>query len=280
MKVHIFSVILLYIFVATAEAAPQELRVGIVPQFNSDQIYKIWRPVLDKLEERTGYKFKMIGFNAIKKFEQEFMHGDFDLAYMNPYFVLLGAKAQLYEASIRDHSQDLYGILVVKKDFPESNGDKLENTLKHLHGSQIAFPSANALGASMLIRSALHEKFGIEFEPKYVGSHSSVYMNVMLGVSKAGGGVQKTFEEQTDEVRNSLRVIYRTPSFPSHPVLINSKLSAEVKAKLHSALLSLDDTDEGRELLLKIPIKKLGPASNSEYMDLDKFNLEKYYATE
>ena len=66
-------------------------------------------------------------------------------------------------------------------------GGNIEH-LQQLEGKDIAFPAPNALGASLIIRADLVQLHRVSFTPKYVQTHSSVYLNVALGRMAAGGG--------------------------------------------------------------------------------------------
>lgn len=231
-------------------SAQDTFTVGIVPQFDSRKINAIWRPVLDKLQVETGYKFTLKGSPGISDFEHKFSRGDFDFAYMNPYHLLSAYKTQGYQPIARDVLQSLYGIVVVRADSPIT-------TVKQLHNKVVAFPSANAMGASLMVRAELLDTHQVQVIPKYVSSHSSVYLNVALGQVIAGGGVQKTLGQQSDELKNHLRVLLRTGEVASHPISAHPRVPGEAQEKVRNALLEMGKTPHGQALLAKIPIKRL-----------------------
>jgi phosphonate transport system substrate-binding protein len=177
--------------------------VGVVPQFEARKLADIWLPILDELERRTGYHFDMEGSARIPVFEKSFEAGEFDFAYMNPYHCLVAMETQGYVPLVKDGSRKLFGVLVVRKDSPF---EKVED----LAGRTIAFPAPNALGASLLMRAELARKVGIGFEAVYAQTHTSSYLNVVLGEADAAGGVMSTLQKQDPEIRDQLRVIYET----------------------------------------------------------------------
>jgi phosphonate transport system substrate-binding protein len=244
--------------------------VGIVPQFDSRKIHAIWRPVLDELQAKTGYRFVLRGSPSIPDFEREFLNGAFDFAYMNPYHVIKGYENQGYVPLIRDHQQSLQGIIVVREDSPMTS-------VKELDGKVIACPSANALGASLMIRAELADKFNVVIKPKYVFSHSSVYLNVALGQVVAGGGVQKTLEKQPEELRNRLRIIHRTREVTAHPFTVHPRVDKKVQQKVREVLIALSDTPQGKTMLSKIPIKQIGPSTINDYESISAWGLERFY---
>ena len=244
--------------------------VGVVPQFDTRTLHKIWRPILDQLEKDTGLKFVLRGAPTIPAFEQEFSDGKFDFAYMNPYHVGVANREQGYEPLIRDIGRTLYGVLVVKADSEIKD-------IKQLHEKRVAFPAPNALGASLLMRAELERKHNVKVKARYVKTHSSSYLNVVLGKAEAAGGVQKTLNQQPEAIRKQLRVLYKTSETAPHPFAVHPRVPAEVRAKVQNALLQFSQSSEGKDLFANIPMKKVGVASMKDYAPLMKMGLDEFY---
>jgi len=242
---------------------------GVVPQFEQRKLYAIWEPVIRELEKRTGLTFKLATTLNIQDFEMEFVQGSFDFVYMNPYHVLKANNSQGYIPLVRDKTP-LRGILVVQKDGPVQK-------IPDLNGKVVAFPSPNALGASLLMRADLERLHHVSVKPLYVKTHSSVYLHVVKGLTAAGGGVEKTLQEQEQAIRDSLRVIYTTRDMPSHPVAAHPRVPQGYREKVRQALLELGKSREGRELLSKIPVRQVIPASMDDYSVMLGWGLESYW---
>lgn len=255
---------------ADAEAESREVyTVGVVPQFDAVRLQRIWRPILHLLEERTGYRFKMGVSRTITEFERELMQGTFDFAYMNPYQLIIANQAKGYLPLVRDHGRQLCGVLVVRNDSAISNP-------RDLQGRPVAYPSANALGASLQMRQELYDLFGVTTHPKYVHTHDQVYLNVLLGETDAGGGVRETMEKQKPMYRNALRVVYSTAKIPPHPLAASPRVPRKVRQRVQRTLLGMGKTEQGKSLLVKIPVRRIGPANLQDYesiklRDLDRF---------
>lgn len=242
---------------------------GVVPQFEARKLSEIWVPILDQLEQRTGVEFQMVGSPRIPEFEQAFTNGDFDFAYMNPYHALMAFSAQGYTPLVNDGGRELFGILVVQKDSPIQSASELG-------GKKLAFPAPNALGASLLMRADLDTIFKVKFSTSYVSTHSSAYLNVALGEADAAGGVMGTFRAQPAEIRDKLRIIYETRKVPPHPVVVHPRVPKEVQEKVRQAFLDMAATDEGAELLSKIPIRAATSVNEESFYSLREMNLENY----
>ena len=238
--------------------------VGVVPQFESRRIHAIWQPILTRLQEKTGFQFKLQSSADIVSFEREFIEGRFDFAYMNPYHMLIAHEQAGYIPLARDHGRMLYGVLVVNRDSGITDPSQL-------NGKTLAFPSPNALGASLQMHQELHDIFGIKFKSKYVKTHDSVYLNVLLNEASAGGGVQKTFNRQKNTYKEKLRIIHKTKKVEPHPFAVLPIIPITIRNRVLEALLEMGKSKEGQTLLTKVPMKKIGPAIMADYLPL-QFN--------
>jgi phosphonate transport system substrate-binding protein len=243
---------------------------GVVPQFEQRKLFRIWRPILDELEQRTGLTFKLVGSSKIPEFERKFLEGIYDFAYMNPYHLLLAHDAQGYLPLIRDGDRKLTGILVVSKENPIQS-------VKELAGKTVAFPSANALGASLLMRAELAKFQGVAVIPTYVQTHSSVYLHVALGLIPAGGGVASTLRSQKPEIRHKLRVLYETQAVNPHPISAHPRIPDAHREKVRQALLEMAQTKDGTILLSRIPMRRAIAANLEDYTPLRSWGLEEFY---
>lgn len=248
----------------------QTYTFGVVPQFSSERISRTWEPILELLEKETGIQFELNGSLDIPAFERNFTKGAFDFAYMNPYHAIVAHESEGYEPIIRDVGRSLYGIIVVKKDSSFSS-------VLDLDGKKVAFPAPNALGAALIPRAEFSRKYKIDIEEMYVSSHSSVYLNVALGLAAAGGGVQKTLSQQPEHITSQLKIINKTQEVPPHPVTAHKRVPDDVKRKVQEAFLKIAETDTGAKLLKKIPIKTAGESSIEDYQLLTDMNLEEFY---
>jgi phosphonate transport system substrate-binding protein len=243
---------------------------GVVPQFEQRKLFRIWRPILNELEQRTGLRFKLVGSAKIPVFEQKYEQGDYDFAYMNPYHLLVAHDCQGYQPLVRDGGRQLRGILVVAKESQIQSVDELAE-------KRVAFPSPNALGASLLMRAELAKLHGVEIIPHYVQTHSSVYLHVALGQTIAGGGVASTLRSQKPEVREKLRILYETRPMSPHPISVHPRVPEADRLKVQQALLEMAKTEAGSALLAKIPMHQAQKASLEDYTPMSTWGLEEFY---
>lgn len=241
--------------------------VGIVPQFNARHLFDVWLPIVDAIERKTGYRLELLGSPGIPQFEKALREGWYDFAYLNPYHLISVAEAQGYQPMLRDGSRQLKGILVVAK-----NGRI--NRLADLQNKVIAFPAPNALGASLLLRAELRNRHRLDFEARYVQSHSSVYLHVAAGLVDAGGGVRVTLEEEDARVRDKLTVLHETRPVPPHPLAVHPRVPQAVSAAVRQAILEMAAEPETLQLLERVPMSRPVSATLEEYKILKSLGLE------
>jgi phosphonate transport system substrate-binding protein len=254
--------------VRAGASAPARYTLGIIPQFEQRKLHAIWKPIVEELERRTGFRFELQTTLKIQDFEKEFFKGGFDFVFINPYHLFMTTESHRYIPLVSD-TRPLRGILVVRKDSPVTKPEDLE-------GKVVAFPSPNAVGASLMIRADLERLRHVKVKPIYVKTHSSVYLHVATGLAAAGGGVERTLQEQAPEIRDSLRVIYTTRGMQSHPVAAHPRVAKENREKVRRALLAMDATPEGRALLSRVPIRKVVAVSLDDYLAMRGWGLDDY----
>lgn len=250
----------------SAHAAAQTYTFAVVPQFEQRKLFTIWKPIVAELERRTGHSFKLVATLTIKDFERALSRGTFDFVYANPYHILKASHSQGYIPLVRDEAA-LRGVLVVRKDSPVQH-------ISELDGKTVAFPSPNAIGASLLMRADLSRLHHTAVVPLYVKTHSSVYFHVVNGLAAAGGGVEKTLHEQDASVRDALRVLYTTREMPSHPIAAHPRIGKALRDEVQHALLEMGRTKEGLEMLDKVPISKVVATSLEDYTQMRGWGLE------
>jgi phosphonate transport system substrate-binding protein len=254
---------------APVRAADQVFTVAVVPQFASIQTFRDWAPFLSKLEQATGYHFKLLAYDQPARFEMELGQGNADLAFMNPYQMVVAQKMQHYRPLLRD-SSPLSGILVARQ-------DSAVKSPADLNGKRVAFPSPNALAASLYMRALLAEKMDIKIIPVYVGSHQNVYRQVILGDVVAGGGVKKTLAKESAEVQSELKVIFSTPDLAPHPLAAHPRVSKAAENKIVEAILAMQADPEGAKLLNGIQIPQPIKADfKRDYAGLSQLKLDRY----
>lgn len=245
----------------------ETLVFGIVPQQSATRLAQVWTPILEHLGKLSGMTLLFSTARDIPTFEERVRHGQYDVAYMNPYHYTVFSEQPGYQALAHRTDQPIKGIIVVPR-------DSEFNSLTDLAGTEMAFPAPAAFAASVIPRATL-QSYGITVKPVYVSSHDSVYLNVSRGLFKAGGGVQRTLNTMAPEVRDNLRVLWSSPGFTPHAIATRPGLPENARQRLLKALVGLSDDETGRALLRSIRVNKgFGPASHEAWDDVRQLNID------
>lgn len=244
----------------SAPAAGAPLTFGVVPQQSASELARLWTPILMHLENETGYRFKFKTAKDIPTFEQRVAAGEYDFAYMNPYHYTVFHRSPGYAVFAKERDRRLSGIVVVRK-------DSVYTSIDQLNGAAIAFPAPAAFAASVLPHAAL-QRAGVRITAKYVSSHDSVYRAVVKGLFPAGGGIERTFETIAPDIRDQLRILWKTPAFTPHAIAAHPRVPAAVVTRIGRAMYKMDQDPAGRALLKAIGFKGIAPARDAEYDDI------------
>lgn len=265
MKANLLKAILLCLVVVPVVQA-ETLTFGIVPQQSAKKLASHWTPIMAYLSRETGHDIVFKTAKDIPTFEERLLAGEYDIAYMNPYHFTVFNQKPGYAAIAKQKDKVIKGVIVVKKDSPMK-------TLTDLEGMTLAFPSPAAFAASVLPRAKM-EQLGINFTPQYVSSHDSVYLTVSRGIFPAGGGVVRTLNNTSDEVKNKLRVLWTTPGYTSHAIAIHPRMDQDIKLSIQSAMVNMSSSEEGQNLLKTINFKGIEAAEDQQWDDVKALNIK------
>lgn len=246
-----------------------EYSLAIVPQFEQRRLLDTWRPIADELERRTGHRIRIVSTVAVEDFEAEFMKGEWDLVYMNPYIIAKTLRTLGYLPLVRDQVPTR-GVLVSRKGGPYRR-------LEDLAGKEVAFPTPNAVGGCMIIRAELRSRFGLEVKPVFVKTASNVFLHVAKGLAEAGGAPEKALSLLDPVLRERLEIVYTSRELPPHPVAAHPRIPDVERLKIQRALLDLAATAAGRALFAKVPMKEPGPATADDYRAMLGWGLDAWY---
>ena len=244
--------------------------IARAPQSNPLKLAKAWKPLVDHLNKSTDAQFELKLYKNRADFEKHVFNGEPDLVFFNGFYLTLAEEKQGYTALIRSNAKKLKGIVVAAK-------DSSIKTIDDLKGKTVAFPSPNALGASLYIRALFDQKSISPVTPVYLGTHDNVYLSIIKGKAAAGGGVYRTFNSQNAKIRDKLKVIYETPGLSPHPLAVHPRVPEKIRNQIVEAILELSKTEEGKAILAAVKLKNPVRAdTKGDYSIITELNLKQY----
>ena len=230
---------------------------GVVPQQSAKTLAAKWGPVLRRLSQASGIQLKFSTAKNIPTFEKRLSEGKYDIAYMNPYHFIVYNQTPGYQALVKEKDKLLQGIIVLNK-----NSDV--TSLEDLEQADVAFPAPAAFAATM-IPQAHFDQLGVNITPRYVYSHDSVYLNVSRRFSKAGGGLMRTLNNTPKEIRDELRIIWRSDGYTPHAIATHPRVSEPTRQRLREAFDTLQKDDSFVLLLQTLNFQTFEEAENQDW---------------
>ncbi|WP_455203384.1 phosphate/phosphite/phosphonate ABC transporter substrate-binding protein [Kaarinaea lacus] len=242
------------------------LSFGVVPQQAASKLARLWTPILYYLSKETGVILQFKTAPNIPEFEKRLAAGEYDLAYMNPYHYTTFHKSPGYVAFAKQKNKQIKGIIVVAKNSPIKNVDELNH-------QTLAFPSPAAFAASVLPQAHFKQS-GITITAKYVSSHDSVYRAVAQGITPAGGGIMRTFNNLKPEIQGKLRVLWNTKQFTPHALAAHPRVDARLLQNIQTAMVLMHENETGLKLLSAIKFEGIDKAEDHEWDDVRALQID------
>ncbi|WP_415889408.1 phosphate/phosphite/phosphonate ABC transporter substrate-binding protein [Neptuniibacter sp. SY11_33] len=230
---------------------------GVVPQQAGKELVRLWTPVLRIVGHEVGATLNFETAPNIPEFERRLARGEYDFAYMNPYHYTVFHDTPGYLVFARQEDKALRGLIVVRQDSPLVSLDELD-------GKDIAFPAPAAFAATVITQAHLDRR-DINYTPLYVGSHDSVYRNVVSGLTHAGGGINRTLNTVSRDIREKLKVLWLSESYTPHAFAAHPRVPDKMVSLVQKALIGLKDIKRGREVLDQINFSGIVKAQDAEW---------------
>lgn len=241
-------------------AATRTHTFGVVPQQSASELARLWIPILQWVAGRAGVPLRFATAADIPTFERRLLAGEYDFAYMNPYHYTVFSMRPGYRALAREKDRRLRGLVVVRKDSPLQ-------ALAQLAGQEVAFPAPAAFAATVLVRAELARQ-AVGIQPRFVGSHESVYLNVARGLHPAGGGIERTLAAMDASVRDQLRVLWRTQAYTPHAFAAHPRVAPAVVDAVGGAMQAMGADPVGRAALQAVQFNGIEAAADADWADV------------
>ena len=235
--------------------------IGIVPQFDAKTIWGQWKPLLSRVGQNANICFLIKTEASIPNFEEQIKKGRYDYVYMNPFHQAL--TKEHYTPIIRNGSSRLSGVIVTGK-------ETTTTTLEEAEGKKLYLPAPNAFGASILTRQ-LFRDHGINVIPKYVRTHTNVYLAVANDKEAIGGMILSTLQREDQRFAKGVKILFQTAEHAPHPISSHKSIRKDEQMKVQSALIALSKYPDLQKSLKAARISQPVPANyERDYKHLEQ----------
>jgi phosphonate transport system substrate-binding protein len=222
---------------------------GAIPRDNPRIAYEKYQPLMDYLSENTSYSFELILKKTYDDTVTALGNGDIDIAFLGP-LTYLHARSEYNAVSIlkslTEKGDPFFRTVIIAKQ------DDAINRLSDLKGKDFAFASMKSTSGNLIPRFLLAED-GIHLRElnsyNNFNYHDSVVKWVLKGKYDAGAVREYVAEKY---LPLGLKIISTSGPIPTGPIVVGPKTPYTVVEKIKSALLNVNKTEEGKDILRKI----------------------------
>jgi phosphonate transport system substrate-binding protein len=242
---------------------PETLRVALLPDESPSTIIKNNQGLKSYLEGALGKKVELVVTTDYSSIIEAMRNGRLELAYFGPLsYVLCRSKCGVepFCALLRQGSTTYRSVVIGNV---ASGVQKIQDIRgKKMAYGDLASTSSHLIPKSLLAESGLLAKE--HYEEQFVGAHDAVAKNVEIGNAQAGGLSKPIFESLLERGvidRAKVKVLAESRDFPQYPWTMRSGLTSELKEKIRTAFLSLQDKD----VLKPFKADGFGPITDADY---------------
>ena len=231
----------------SANAAPETLRVALLPDENASEIIKNNEPLKNHLEEQLGLEVELVVTTDYSSMIEGMARGRLELGYFGPLsYVLAQEKADIEPFAAL---QEVEGEDPTYQSVFIADADSGIETLDDVAGKTVAWGDQASTSSHLIPKAMLAEEADLrvdhgEYQEQHVDSHDAVALTVQNGNADAGGMSLPIYERMAEEgLIDPATVVKVQESEPyaNYPWTMQSDLPEDLKEKLRRAFLDLED---------------------------------------
>jgi len=259
-------------------AAGGVLRFSAIPDQNSTELKEKFDALASHMSQKLGVKVQYVPATDYKASVEMFKNGDIQLAWFGGLTSVQARQAVPGARAIAQGDTDprFVSYFVANKDAPIQPSASFPMDLNKL---SFTFGPASSTSGRLMPEYYIRKNTGkspAEFfgrEPSFSEGHDKTLELVEAGKVQAGVVNFEVYDKRVADGKTDpkvVRVIWKTPqfadyNFTAHPDL-DKHFGAGFIDKLQAALVAVDDP----KLLSAFPRKKLIPARNEDYAQIEQ----------
>ncbi|WP_018716725.1 phosphate/phosphite/phosphonate ABC transporter substrate-binding protein [Arhodomonas aquaeolei] len=246
-----------------AGSNPDTLRVALLPDESPQTIIKENERFRDYLAERLDKDIELVVTTDYSSMIEAARFGRIDLAYFGPLSYVLarqhGADLEPFAAKRKNGETTYRSVLI-------GNVEAGVSELDDVAGRQVAFGDPASTSSHLIPKKVLIDA-GVtpdDYSGNFTGSHDAVATAVQNGHAQAGGLSRPIFESLVERgviSRDRVQVITYSKPYPQYPWVMQTSLDDDLKARIRTAFLEVDDP----EILRPLGAEGFAAISDSDY---------------
>lgn len=249
----------------------QVLRIGVLPDQNSETLKERFEPVLDYLAEKLQLTCELIVPESYPDLLQLFHDQKVDLAYFGGYSYV---KARQRDGAIplvmRRIDTRFTSLFIVRADNPAQTLERLENM-------RIAFGSSLSTSGHLMPRYFLDQKNitpeSFFSEVQYSGAHDKTAYWVRDGKVDVGAANATTIRSMLEKgliKPGEIRTLWETPPYADYVWAIHPRIAEGFSTRIRNAFLQLSpDNVDHSQVLQNLNAIGYVPANANDFLALE-----------
>ena len=239
------------------------IRLMLTPSTDAQAMIRDGDVLAQYLYEKTGLHVKVAVPNYYITVVEAFGTDRADMAIMNTFSYLLAHAKYGSKAVLRVARR--YGELTYRGEFIVRSNSGIDS-LHQLQGKTIAYVDPSSTSGYIYPKEMLRQRGVVPKQEVFANGHNQVVTKVYQGDVDAGAVFYSRPDSATGEkldarakiatehpnVYSVVKVIALTDEIPNDPVVIRTGLPKDVADKLIAALLTFQETPQGRKSLMTI----------------------------
>jgi len=245
----------------------QKLIMGVFPRRNSAKTIRMFNPIAQYLSRKIGIKVEIETSNDFYTFWNNVKAKKYDIVHYNQLHYILSKKGQGYSIILKNNE---FGSSVIKPTIAVRDDSEIR-TLKDLKNKMIHFGGGRlAMSSHVANRVALREQGIDDNDYKWTYAKNppeatrSVY-NLIADAASFGDAILEFPEVKRSINVSNFRKIYTGPSLPQLPWAVSENVNPDLSLKIQTAMMLLNDTEEGNTILKNASLTGLAVATDKEY---------------
>jgi len=239
--------------------------VGVFPRYNAAETTTRYTPLANYLQERLHRKVALLTSKDFQSFWRGIEDRRYDIVQYNQYHYIRSAKTYQVIAHNKEFGKStMAGALYVRKDSGITD-------LKQLRGGTVLFGGGEDAMISYIVPVYLMLQAGLkkdEFKSQFAVTPINSVIGVYHKQAEAAGSADNALGQPV--IRNAINTDELTALAVSEQLLqlpwaVKRTTSASLRDAIQSALVDLENTEAGRNILKTALLTGIGKAQDKDY---------------
>lgn len=246
---------------------PSPLVLGVFPRRNIKLTFRLFSPLAKYLSELLGHEVRLTTSSNFRQFWQNVQSHRYDIVHFNQHHYILANKLYDYQVILKNQEQGratVAGTLMVRKDSNINQVSDLKNRTILFGGGRMAMQSYVA-PKWLLQQHGLNK--GDYIEKVALNPVNAILSTYHKQADAAGcGDVVLELAAVTSQIDASqMRILAQTEQMPHLPWAVKQTMPEAQRLAIQQGLSQLNNSEQGRAILLNAQLDRLLPAIDSEY---------------